>query len=192
MILISSVQTNTASRTASQPPANRQPAATPNELNTLKALKERKISPDQIIEQVVSYLNVKTDSNFKSATYTTQTLILDRINEGFTLDDFKAVIKKKTGQWIDDARMAGNLAPTTLFAGDKFEKYLQEAKRNGNSKPKEKRKPSGIELMALGYDILSKFGGNKFNEWCQANSLPDSDANAIRWKYQRESQTGND
>jgi len=80
--------------------------------------------------------------------------------------------------------MAGNLRPVTLFAADKFEGYLQEARRNG--KTKKKKKLSGIELMALGYDVLSKFGARKFHEFCSANGLNRLDIDAITQKYDRE------
>ncbi len=175
-------------QTANRRPSNGQQTATPKELNTLKELKERELGPPEIIQNVIEYLNTETQSNFNPQTYTTQTLILDRINEGATLDDFKAVIKKKTSQWIADSKMVGNLAPTTLFASDKFEKYLQEARRNGHGKPKAKKKLSDLELMTLGYDILANFGSDKFAEWCQLNTISDNDAKGIKEKWQRESQ----
>jgi uncharacterized phage protein (TIGR02220 family) len=173
-------------KNANRTPTERQQNATPNTVNTFNTLKESEISPSAIITKTIEYLNTETQSTFNPLNYNTQTLILDRINEGATLDDFKSVIKKKTSQWIVDEKMVGNLRPATLFAPDKFEGYLQEARRNG--KPKVKKKLSGIELMALGYDILSNFGSDKFDEWCQLNSLTANEADAIRETWQRESQ----
>ena len=75
--------------------------------------------------------------------------------------------------------MSGNLRPVTLFAADKFEGYLQEARRNGN-KPKPARKLQGIELMGLGLDVLTKFGEDKFTEFCDYNNLTQNDIDSIR------------
>ena len=136
---------------------------------------------------MIDFLNQKTKSKYSPTNYTTQTLILDRIRDGAALDDFKAVIRKKTSQWLADAKMAGNLRPATLFAPDKFEGYLQEARRNGGGKQKTKKTLSGIELMALGYDVLTKFGGGRFDEFCEVNKLSTNDINAIREKADRES-----
>jgi hypothetical protein len=49
-----------------------------------------------------------------------------RVRDGFTLEDFKAVIDAKVSQWGDDEKMAEYLRPETLF-GTKFEGYLQNA-----------------------------------------------------------------
>ena len=48
-----------------------------------------------------------------------------RLKEGHTLEDFKAVIDKKTKQWLNDEKMSSYLRPMTLF-GTKFESYLNE------------------------------------------------------------------
>lgn len=74
---------------------------------------------------IVEYLNSKTNKNFKSTSKTTQNIINARINEGFTIDDFKKVIDHKTTSWINDVKMSEYLRPQTLF-GTKFESYLNE------------------------------------------------------------------
>lgn len=140
-----------------------------------------------IITGAIEYLNQLAGVNFKPTTYATETIMVDRINEGATLDDFKKVIKKKTSQWLNDERMAGNLAPTTLFASDKFEKYLQETNRNDGSKKPKIPKLTGNQLLALGFDILDKFGRDKFDEFCLQNELSQNDITIIQEKYDRES-----
>lgn len=80
-----------------------------------------------IVEQVVSYLNEKSEKSYKSTTKKTQDFIKARINEGFTLDDFKKVIDIKTEKWKSDPKMNEYLRPETLF-GTKFESYLNEKK----------------------------------------------------------------
>ncbi len=77
------------------------------------------------INNVLDYLNKKVSSNFKNSSKANQKVILARIKEGYTLDDFKKVIDTKTSQWIDDVKMSIFLRPETLF-GNKFEGYLNE------------------------------------------------------------------
>ena len=79
----------------------------------------------QKIKDIVVFLNEKTGKNFKTTSKTTQRHISARLNEGFTVEDFKRVIEKKTEQWKDDKKMNAYLRPETLF-GTKFESYLQE------------------------------------------------------------------
>ncbi len=76
------------------------------------------------IKTIISYLNEKTEKNFKVTTKKTQELIQARLNEGFTVDDFKKVIDTKTYKW-KDTEYDKYLRPETLF-GTKFESYLNE------------------------------------------------------------------
>ena len=80
-----------------------------------------------IISSVIKYLNQKTSKHFKDHTKTTVSLLQGRIEEGYTLDDFKRVIDIKTVQWQDDPRFCNYLQPSTLFKAEKFENYLNEA-----------------------------------------------------------------
>ena len=76
-------------------------------------------------EEIISYLNSKANTNFKSTTQATRRKIDARLNEGFSVDDFKKVIDNKCNEWLGDSKMARYLRPETLF-GTKFEAYLQE------------------------------------------------------------------
>ena len=78
-----------------------------------------------IIKRIIDYLNLKTNSKFKYSSKITQTKIKARLNEGYTLDDFIAVIDKKTDEWLDNEEFSKYLCPETLF-GTKFEKYLNQ------------------------------------------------------------------
>jgi len=78
-----------------------------------------------IIKDIVDYLNDVTGKNYKTSTAKTQKVIQARLDEGFTVDDFKNVILTKTNQWKDDSQMSKFLRPETLF-GTKFESYLNE------------------------------------------------------------------
>ena len=89
-----------------------------------------------ILKQIVDYLNQKTGKNFKAESKTTQRHILARINDGYSLEDFKAVIDIKVKQWLGDPKMSMYLRPETLFAGH-FEGYLNETpKKKVVEKPK--------------------------------------------------------
>lgn len=75
--------------------------------------------------EIVSYLNEKTQSSYRSSSKKTTGLIKARWNEGFTLENFKTVIDKKTAEWLNDNKMNKFLRPETLF-GTKFESYLNQ------------------------------------------------------------------
>ena len=86
-----------------------------------------------IYSEVISYLNLRAEKNYKVTTPKTKTLIKARLKEGFTLDDFKLVIDKKCREWMG-TEWAQYLRPSTLF-GTKFEEYLNA---NVNLKKEEK------------------------------------------------------
>lgn len=78
-----------------------------------------------LIKDIVAYLNEKTGSNYKWQSRDTQKHISARINDGYTLDDFKTVIDVKSAEWLGDTKMSKFLRPSTLF-GTKFESYLNQ------------------------------------------------------------------
>ena len=78
------------------------------------------------IKDIIDYLNILTNSKYKYNTKSTVSKIKARLKEGFTIDDFKTVIDKKTKQWKNDTRMASYLRPETLFSAEHFESYLNE------------------------------------------------------------------
>lgn len=77
------------------------------------------------IVEIVNYLNRVADKNYRHTTRKTRTLINARMNEGFTVDDFKKVIDIKNDEWKDDPKMQKFIRPETLF-GTKFESYLNQ------------------------------------------------------------------
>ena len=96
-----------------------------NNINILSSNKlESNILINKYIVEILDYLNQRANKNFKSTTNKTQTLINARINEGFTLEDFKTVIDKKCIEWMN-TEMEKYLRPETLF-GTKFEGYLNQ------------------------------------------------------------------
>lgn len=76
------------------------------------------------VSEIIDYLNLKTNKNYKTTTQKTRTLIKARMNEHFTVDDFKLVIDKMCTEWMG-TNMEKYLRPETLF-GTKFEGYLNQ------------------------------------------------------------------
>ena len=79
---------------------------------------------NNIYAEIISYLNEKADTNYRPNAKKTKTHIDARLNEGYTLEDFKKVIDNKVSSWIN-TEMQKFLRPETLF-GNKFEGYLNE------------------------------------------------------------------
>lgn len=87
----------------------------------------RSVSISKEVSEIVDYLNVKAGTSYKATTDKTRRCINARLNEGWTIDDFKAVIDFKVSQWAN-TDMAVYIRPETLF-GTKFENYLQSSKQ---------------------------------------------------------------
>lgn len=77
-----------------------------------------------IISEVITYLNSKCSTGYKSSSEKTKKYINARLNEGYTVDDFKKVIDTKAAEWLN-TDMSQYLRPETLF-GPKFEGYLNQ------------------------------------------------------------------
>ena len=75
-----------------------------------------------VYKEIIDYLNMRIGSNYKDSTKKTRDLIKARLNEKFTIDDFKIVIDKMCVEWMN-SEMQKYLRPETLF-GTKFESYL--------------------------------------------------------------------
>lgn len=86
---------------------------------------------DNSVKEIIDYLNEVAETKFKYNTQGTLGLIKARLKEGYTIDQFKEVIRKKTTQW-KNTEFASYLRPLTLFS-TKFESYLNQPE---NVKPK--------------------------------------------------------
>ena len=96
--------------------------------------KEKKIDNAllaQAAAQIIGHLNEQTGANYRSESKATQTKIHARMAEGYTVEDFVAVIDKKCAEWLHDPKMRAYLRPETLF-GPKFEGYLNAPERGKN------------------------------------------------------------
>lgn len=74
------------------------------------------------VSEVVQALNDETGSHYRPTSKATMRHVLARLREGFTVDECKEVIRKKSEEW-GGTDMAKYLRPETLF-GSKFEGYL--------------------------------------------------------------------
>lgn len=76
------------------------------------------------IQDCLEHLNSVTGATF-TASKSNSEFILARLKEGYTINDFKAVINRKAKQWLGTPQ-AKYLRPITLFQQSKFENYLNE------------------------------------------------------------------
>ena len=81
---------------------------------------------DGVYQEVIDYLNEKAETQYRSSSAKTKSLIKARVNDGFKLEDFKTVIDNKVSEW-QNTEMAKFIRPETLF-GTKFESYLNQKK----------------------------------------------------------------
>ena len=51
-------------------------------------------------------------------------MIIQRLKEGFTLEDLTTVVESKCSEWLSSEKMCGYLVPNTLFCKKNFENYL--------------------------------------------------------------------
>lgn len=82
-------------------------------------------SDTETVKEIVEYLNEMCGTKYKASSEKTRKLIRARLNDGFTVEDFRTVIFKKARDWINDPKMCKFLRPETLFS-NKFEGYLNE------------------------------------------------------------------
>lgn len=95
--------------------------------------KPKKAEGNPAYKEIVDYLNTVCGTGYRASSKATQRLISARLREGFTAEDFKAVIRTKHSEWANDAKMSKFLRPETLF-GTKFESYLNQcAESHGTS-----------------------------------------------------------
>lgn len=83
---------------------------------------------------VLEYLNLRAGRKFESTPANTK-LILARMKEGATVEQLKAVVDAKVGDWLHDSKMSEYLRPATLFNAEKYGQYagsLGAARINGH------------------------------------------------------------
>lgn len=81
-----------------------------------------------LVAEVIDKLNSATGCAYKATTKETAKTISGRLSEGYTVDDFKAVIDAKVAEWGSDPTMRKYLTPKTLFRQSNFERYVNALK----------------------------------------------------------------
>lgn len=76
-------------------------------------------------DEIISHLNNAVNRKFKANGKTLQGWINARFKEGYTLEDFKTVIDKKTLEWLGTSHEQ-YLRPETLFISEHFDSYLNQ------------------------------------------------------------------
>lgn len=80
------------------------------------------LKPD-LADVVIKYLNQVTGRSYR-AVDSNKRHINARIKEGANAADFKAVIDRKSAEWLNNPSMEQYLRPATLFNAEKFNNYL--------------------------------------------------------------------
>ena len=118
--------------------------------------KDRDKDRDRDTENIISFLNSTTGSKYKASTDKTRRLIAARLAEGFTVDDFQAVITKKAKEWTG-TDMAQYLRPETLF-GTKFEGYLNQPEvRNNRRSPLSRAEQERQEAINVVNELIAEY-----------------------------------
>lgn len=94
---------------------------------------KKKAVADPDIVEIIEYLNFKAGTKYRANNAITIGHINARKGEGFTKEDFFAVIDNMTSRWLNDEKMSAFLRPQTLFCG-KFEGYLNSGGKKRTDK----------------------------------------------------------
>ncbi|MCP1306438.1 conserved phage C-terminal domain-containing protein [Paenibacillus tyrfis] len=81
---------------------------------------------EALITDIIHYLNAKLSTKYRPSTKEIKKMINGRLNEGYTLDDFKYVIDVKCADWLGNVKMEKFLRPSTLFRPTNFVEYLNQ------------------------------------------------------------------
>lgn len=99
------------------------------DINTLgENTRDKKAPYTPQIAQIVERLNERTGCAYRPTTAETVKAVSGRLSEGYTVEDFFAVIDSKSSEWGGDPRMRKYLTPQTLFRQSNFERYVNASK----------------------------------------------------------------
>lgn len=98
-----------------------------------KSREEKNSTKDSSVEQerldvfneTIKYLNVRAGTKYSFKTAATQKHLNARLDDGYSIDDFKTVIDKKCVEWMGTERERF-LRPETLFRPANFESYINQ------------------------------------------------------------------
>lgn len=96
--------------------------ATPNRA---KQVQQKSRQQRDTAREVLAFLNERAGRGFPE-TEANIGLIVARLREGYSADQLRQVVVRKTRQWGGDAKMAQYLRPKTLFGRTNFANYVGE------------------------------------------------------------------
>lgn len=79
----------------------------------------------EIYKRIIEHLNVMCGTRYRCESEDSTKFIRERLDEGFSEEDFYDVIDKKANEWLG-TQWEQYLRPYTLFRKDKFENYLNQ------------------------------------------------------------------
>ena len=116
-------------------------------INRNKPIKKTRVSKPptnkELINEIINYLNEKTNKNFKTNNNKTISLINTRLKDGYSINDFKKVIDLKTNKWLNN-NMEAYLRPMTLFS-NKMEGYINESNKTKTTNERFAKTQSAVD-----------------------------------------------
>ena len=140
-----------------------------------KTFKENK--NQAIVEEIISYLNEKTNKHFMPKNKQTVKFINGRLSEGYSKEDLKAVIDNRVEKWLNDEKMNEYLRPSTLFRPSKFEAYYNDV-LSMKEKAISEKEQEFIEKFSIGLtppNLTPKQALKVFKEENKINILGEND-----------------
>jgi uncharacterized phage protein (TIGR02220 family) len=104
-------------------------------------------------QQILDYLNSQAETTYSTKTGSNLDLVISRLNEGYTISDFKYVIDFKVKDW-KGSDFQKYLRPITLFKKDKFENYLNSTINDTKHQPTTNRFSKLADSVAKAQTIL--------------------------------------
>lgn len=103
------------------------------------------------IHEIVAFLNSEAGTRYKPNADSTRRKISARLREGWTVEDFRSVIRKKSKEWLG-TDMEQYLRPETLF-GSKFESYVNQPEAQARA-PSKKNSFTDFDQRSYDFDDL--------------------------------------
>jgi len=110
------------------------------------------------IKEIIDYLNTRANCRYRYNTESTNKLIRAKLNNGFTVDDFKVVIDTKVNEWVG-TEFEKYLRPYTLF-GNKFEQYLNQKHPSRSFDPKHPTRQTPVTEERNNGEFFTDDNGN--------------------------------
>lgn len=111
------------------------------------------------VKEIIGYLNVKANKNYKPETSANKKVINARLSEGHTMDDFKAAIDNQCRHWLG-TNQEMYLRPATLFSPSKFEGYVNNTRKIEPTEWERKKLEKEKNQRLMDYDMVGVYGAS--------------------------------